>query len=740
MADTTRNEPADDLIDLRALLSVLRRRLWAMVAAAALVFVLVVAATLQATPQYTATAKILLELRDQQVIDFESVISGLPPDSAAVDTEVEVIRSRALAEQVARELDLINSPVFNPELADPSFLSGLKSTVTGALRAILPADAAPPPSPEEAEQALFEKVVDNLMAATAARRAGLTHVINLSATTSEPRLSQRIANAYAEGYIVSQLEAKFEATEQANAWLNERVASLREEVQTREAAVAQFRDQAGLIDAEGATLTEQQISDVNGQLALQRADLAEAQARLENVRSQVDRGAPADTIPEVLRSQVIQELRRQQSEVAGRQADLSTRYGARHPDMVTVARELENVERQIQQEVQRIIASLQSEVSVARQRVNSLEASLNQLRVELTVNNSDVVRLRALQREAEASRALFESFLNRFRQTNETASLAEADARVVANAPRPASPSAPNVMLNLALGVVLAGVAAVGVAFALEMLEQGLQSEGEVEAKLGLPHIASMPLLKPSLKQRLSGGGPDPLQYVVDKPMSSFSESLRNIRSAIRLSNIDRNVKTVTIASALPGEGKTTLTATLGRISAMSGSSVVVVDCDLRRRLLTDSLAPDAPRGLLEVLNGEASIDEALVDDEATSMKILPLTKREFTPRDVFGSEAFANLLAGLRERFDLVLIDTAPVLAVSDTLVIAEQSDAVIYAARWRKTAVNPIRRALTDLAGVRANVLGVTLLGVDLEAQARYGYDNAGYYYRSYRKYYAD
>ena len=743
MSDVTPNNQStqiDDLIDLRELISVFRRRFWTLIAAGFLTFVAVVIFTLQATPLYTATSSVVLNVRQSQVVDIEAVLSGMPPDSAMVDTEVEVLRSRSIAATVVDQLGLVNVPEFNEALQEPSGLGAVLDAVKSVLRSLSPRSTGSPLTDQEIQQQQREDVISSLMEARSVRRSGLTYVIQISATSQTPSLARDIANAYADAYLTSQLEAKFEATERANDWLNERVESLREEVQAREEAVARFRDQAGLIDAEGATVAEQQVADLNSQLAIQRAELSEARARLDAVRSQLERGVASDTIAEVLASEVIRELRRQQAEVARRQADLSGRYGPRHPEILTVQRELADINSQIDAEINRIVASLENEVNVSAQRVRSLQGSLLDARGELSENNSAIVQLRALEREADASRALFESFLNRFRQTNETGGLTEADARIVAQASTPQHPSSPNVTLNLALAVVLAGVVGVGLVFALELLDNGVHTDADVEKQFGLAHIASVPRLKVSLADRLSGKAMDPGQYVLEKPLSGFSESFRTIRSAIRISGIDNQNTIVAVTSAVPGDGKTTTALCLGRVSAMAGSKSLVIDCDLRRRLLTESLHPEAENGLLEVLSGAVTLDQVIVKDEQTGLDLLPVAQTTFTPRDVFGSAAFEALLEQLRGHYDQIILDTAPVLAVADTRAIVSKVDGVLVAVRWKKSSVGIVRKAITEIRASKANIIGVVLNNVDLEAQAQYGYDGAGAYYRSYQKYYTD
>lgn len=727
----------EDLIDLRQLVRVFRRRLPVFFAVGLVVFALVVIITMQMTPQYTATASVIIDPRRAQVVDIEAVLTGVGSDAQALDTEVQLIQSRSLAQSVVRQLNLLSDPEFNGRLREPSGFGAVVSWVRGVISGLMPSQVLAEDS--DGEDQVLEAVTNSVLSRLSARRSGMTYVINISFQSANPRKARDIANAFADQYLLSQLEAKFDATERANTWLNERLQVLREEVRTAEQAVEMYRAEQGLLDAGGSNLTEQQISDLNAQLAIQRAELSAAESSLRNVQAQLQRGASLDTIGEVLRSETIRALRAQQTETSRRRSDLTSRYGPRHPEILAVERETADLEEQIEREIRRIVAGLETEVNVARQRVASLQNTLSGFRDELVTNNRALVRLRELEREAEASRTLFESFLNRFRQTSEQDELATADARIVARATSPITPSSPNWMLNLALGVVLAGMMGTGAVFLLEVFDNGLRSEADVERELGAGHIASVPMLTKPRLGKTGGSRAAPHDYVRENPLSGIAESFRVIRSAILLSNIDEPHKVVAVTSALPGEGKTTTTFSLGRISAMAGAKTVILDCDLRRRLLTKAAALSAEKGLLEVLAGDAKLEDVRIQDTETNLHILPVVESQFTPRDVFSSEAFRNLLVQLRRDYDLVLIDTAPVLAVTDTRVIAQRCDAVVMNVQWKKTPKEAASSALDILRDVRANILGVALTQVDMDAQARYGYEGAAYYYKNYRNYYS-
>ncbi len=721
--------------DPHALLATFRRRLKLFLALALLVFVVVLVFTIQATPLYTATASVMIDNRTEQVVDTQAVLSGLPADTATVDTEVEVLRSRQLAERVVAALKLEEDPEFNGALAKPGLGQQISDGIGGLFGAAAPDRARRVLSDLEAQKQR-EQVVDTVRSRLKINRVGLTYVMGVSFTSPNPRKASTIANAFAQNYLLEQLQAKFDATAQANTWLNTRLNDLRGEVIQSEAAVEQYRNANNLLSASGATLTEQEISTYNTQLATVRAAQAEDEARLSTARAQLARGSSGGDLGEALDSTVVQQLRARRAEVSGRVADLSSRYGPRHPDMLRAERELADIDGQIQAEIGRIVSNLEARVQVARQRTASMQGSLSGARGTLAANNNAGVRLNELQRNAEASKTLYQGLLDRFKQTSSQQGLEESDARIVSRAVIPSAPSSPNVPLNLALGLVLAvGAGIAGVVLA-EMFDAGLATSEDVESKLGLPNIGSIPLvssISEGADRRL-----EPADFLLQKPLSAFAEAVRALRTSILFSRVGQGVSLIAVTSTLPGEGKTTTAVCLARSAAQAGQRVVIVDCDLRRRAVNRLFHIEPENGLLEVLNGAATLEAALHLDEPSGAYVLPLTHTSFTPKDVFGSQAMDSLLQTLRSNFDLVILDTAPVLAVADTRVLAAKADTVVFLTRWRSTPKKAITNALKLLDGAGAHIAGVALVQVDMKSQARYGYGDAGHYYGAYKQYY--
>jgi exopolysaccharide transport family protein len=726
-------------LDLKAFYLTLRKRLGLILGVAFGLTALVMVAVLQQTPLYTATAQVLLDRQKMQVTDMEAVISGLPADSATVDSEVEILKSRALAERVVDRLNLVEDPEFNDALREASFLRWLDPRfLIRELLALVSAEPAPL-TDEMRARAERDRVVDVLLQRLDITRQRLTYVINLSVTSEQPAKAARIANAYAETYILDQLEAKFDATRQANEWLSRRLGELRQQVRDSERAVEIFRSEQGLESSSGVTVSEQQLSELNAQLILARTALAEARAKYERARQIRASGGSIESMADVVQSGTISNLRQKQAELARELANLSSRYGPRHPEVVNAEAQRRDIDAQIGAEISRIIGSLQNNVSVAETRVASLEQSLRDIRGETGESGQAMVQLRELEREAAANRAVYESFLNRFKETSQQQDLQVPDSRIISPATAPLSPSYPRKALSLALALVLSAMLGVGLAFLLEHLDNGMTTARDVEEALTLPHLVSVPLVP---AEKGTGGKPlKPHDYLIQKPLSAFSESLRSLRSALQLSNVDNPPKVILFTSALPSEGKTTTSVSFARAAAASGLKVVLVDCDLRHPSVHKTFGLATPAaGLVELLAERLDSEAVMIEDEKTSLRILPIATGTANPPDLMASSQMHLLIDRLRKDYDLVVLDSAPVLPVSDSRVLSRLADETVFVVRWSDTPKDAAQSAIRELRLYQSNIAGVILVAVDASKQAKYGYGDGGYYYGKYSRYYVN
>lgn len=702
----------EQFVDLPRVTRIARRHLRLM----AIVFLSIVAATAAATlmtrPTYTAGVQLMIDKPNGRLLsrdDNASASSQFALDASIVETEVEVLRSPAVAEAVVRELQLDRDPEFNSALGRPSPLDRLRGFVASLARSATEKPGGERQSP----------IVEAVRGQLKVNRVGTSYIIRLEFSSRSPQKSAQIANAFARNYLTAQRQARFETSRDASAWLHDRIGELRQRVATAETALQNYRIQNNLLSAQGATLTEQEISNLNQQAALTRAQQAEAQARLSTAMRQIDKGSTGEDLGETLSSPVIQDLREQRAQVSLRLANMQSRYGPRHPDVQKVSSELSDIDDQIRAEIKRIISNLQAQAVVARERNASLDRSVAQSRQGLADSNRSLVRLNELQRDADAERTLYESFLGKYKEMSAEAGLVPTDAHIVSLARAPNGPSAPTKTLNLALGAALGLAAAASAALLTEMFQKGFLDAESVERELSVAYLGSIPSLHSiagaddRLRER-------PIDHLVAKPLSAFAEAFRSLRAAIEFSRLGSKVKVLAVTSSVAYEGKTTTSLGLARSAALAGVRTVVVDCDLRQQAVNRLLEAPPKVGLVEVLRGAVPLDEALTLDEASGAMVLPLVDPHMTPEDLFDSRAMRDLLSELRRRFDFIILDTAPVILVTETRTVARQADAVLLLVRWRKTPRALAQTAVRLLASAGASIAGVALTRVDLRHPA--------------------
>jgi polysaccharide biosynthesis transport protein len=619
----------------------------------------------------------------------------LPRDTQAIDSEIELLRSSALLTDLADALGLVSHGAAAPNA----------------------------------------NVAANLAGAISVRRRGLTYVIEITANSTDAARAQLIANTYADVYLASQVNARVDTAQRANSWLSRRLAELREDVQRKESAAETFRVQSGLMSAQGSTLQEQQITNVQTQVLQAQADLAEREARYRQIQDLRASGAPLETIGNAINSETIRSLRDREAEIAQRQSELELKYLDTHPAVQAVRAERQDVEAQIQREIQRITANLANEVAVARARLTTLQGSMRTATGDLSNNSAESVRLRELEREATASREVYESYLQRYQEIADQDQLNTADARLMTYAGLPSSPSSPKLRISLALAIAIGMLLGLGAGVIAEILDQSVKSADDLETKIGVPAIASIPTISKRMMRQLPPSDRHPSGYLIGRPMSAFTEALRVLRTVIVYSKLDFSVKVVAVTSALPDEGKTTISMCLARVAAMSGQKVVVVDCDLRKQSISDVIDIDSEVGILQVLAGEAQWRSAIVQDPNSDAHVMPVATSGFTPRDVFGSDAMERLVADLRGHYDLVILDCAPILAVAETRVLVKHADTTVIVARAGRSAVGAVRSAIAQTEGAGGKVLGVALNCVEPHWQS---YADSLYFYQA-KSYYS-
>ncbi len=727
-------ELAEEELDLRELLRKLNRRRKTILGIFLLVVVMSGLFLYQTTPRYTAQSQLALDIRQTRVVDIEEVLSGISVDDAVIGTELDIIRSSSLLAKAVDKLELHNYPEFNPVLQENQGEDPVYLLSNWFQNFWFPeSEAVEEICPEEEEKKLRRDVLKRLNANLEVDHRRQTNTISISYTSEDPGMAARVANTLADLYLTDQLEAKFAANRRANEWLAERLENLRQEVQAAEQAVKNIRQQSDMIQAGSTTILEQQISDVNAQLIQASVTRSRAEARLDRAEEVKFYSGSAETLVEVLDSANIQRLRSEESTLHRRKAELGQRYGPRHPQMVQVEAEMKDLQNKFAEEVNRILESLENEVQTARAEELTLQRALNELRAEAGRTMQTELELRELERQAESSRLLYQSFLARFQETREQDALQRPDARIISQAEIPDQASHPQKKKTLGLSMMAGLMFGVMGAFILETLDRGFRTGDQVERVTGMSVLGMIPLLG-----RTRGR---PADYVLKKPFSSLAEALRASRTAIHLSNVDSPPQTIMITSTLPKEGKSTFAAALGRLSAMSGTRTLVIDVDLRRSSL-EGFFPviDAKIRLEDVLSKGADPISAIVEDPETGLHLLMSHGKAPAAAEMLGSRRMRDMLEELKSLYELIIIDSPPFMGFSDAWSLARHTDSVVFLVRWAETPRETVRSALRQMELLDIRVSGAILSMVNIRQQSRYGCGSHGYYYGKYKKYYHD
>lgn len=720
--------PPDDRLDLRAIYFALRRQRHVILMTIAAFVVLAIAITSMQTPMYSASSRVVLNTGDDLVVGKKSDSDSDPSRAVAsdvVDTEAEVIRSSELALSVARALNLDNNPRFSTAAAPRESKLHAALSAIGLARPAKPVD----PSPKAAERA----VVDKLLSSLSVERIGTTYAFNILIKMSNAVDAQAIANEYATQFTQLDLNRKRDNGSTAATFLSKRLEELRQQAQADTARVQQYRIANHLLSTTGASLSEQEISSYNEAATTARAQAAEDQARLATARAQLQAGSTGDDVGEALNSPVVSTLRTRRAEVSGRLASLEAQFGPLYPGVQKARSELQDIDSQITAEIKRVISNLEAKVRVSSGRLSSIQGSLGSAQGQLVSNNRAMVGLDDLTRRAEASQQLYDSYLAQYKQTVASQGTERPEARVISYADLPGSPISPKPILNVLLALVIGAGIGIVIALVREMLYSGLSTAADIENRLGIRCLGSVPALNSILPQEES-----PVAAIINEPESGFAEAFRGVRTSLQYA-LDGPRQVLMISSALPREGKTTVSACLARMAALNGEQVVLVDADPRHRGASRLVRGYGTRpGLIEVLRGEAPLDEALIQDQSSDAWILPIRGTTGRLGDLLIGEEMNQLIEALRARFSLVIFDSAPILPMADTRSLAAKMDAVVMVARWRATADHAVRNALRLLPHDLVPIAGVVLSQVDVRKQAKFGYGDTGFYYEQYRYYY--
>jgi succinoglycan biosynthesis transport protein ExoP len=692
-------------------------------------------------PKYTATTEILIDApRLSAVADaYDTAVSPSGPDTGFIDSQVEILNSERIARNVIVQLKLKEEPSFQPKpipLIGP--LVALAESAMGSSSSS---------SQTNPDYALERSILKTLSKRLSVKRLARTFVLELKFSWEDPKLATRIANAFAEQYLAEQVDARSEAARSAANWLQTHIVELKEKSIAADLEVARYKAAHGLMTVNGTLVDEDQLAKANEQLSDARQRMAEAEAKYSRIDAIVRAGDVQTAVSEPLPNPVIAALRLKYAEASQRERIIAHKWGSAHGAADNARSQMKEYERLLFEELGRIGQTYKNDYMIAKAQLDSANRNLEELLSRATANDQVLAHLRELNGEADTYKALYRSNLNRYENTIQQLSFPNTSARVVAPATVPIEPT-PKPIVILVGALVGGSFLGIGIGLAREMLEQGFRTEEQVTRDLGLNVLGMLPMMpnargsdpaKPTA-QGILPELPEKFRIALHSPLSAFAEALRAVKIAADSALAGRRPKIVGIVSTMEGEGKTLVSKNLATLLASLGVKTLLIDADLRRSQLSKLLSPSAPAGLIDMLEGTASLDEVIAVDLDSGLEFLPAPagRQLAHAAELLSSPALRGMLGRLEARYEYVIIDLPPLEPVVDVRAAAGTFDAFVFIIEWGKTPRSRIKWTLSKDPALMAKCLGAVLNKVDMTQINSY---NGMYYKRkeSYLKSYS-
>jgi polysaccharide biosynthesis transport protein len=655
---------------------VVYRHRWVMAAIWLAVVLGVGAYTYTRVPVFEAHATMLIESEEPNVVKFEKVL-----DEGGTDyyqTQYQLLESKALAQQTVTALDLA---------ANREFSGGSDAGAVAALRAGL--------------------------RITPVRGS---RMVDIRFRSTDPELAARIANAHARAYIEQNLEHRFVMSTEATEWLDKQLAEERQRVHQTESALQAFREQNDAVSLkEGQDIVVQKLADLNGAVTRAKTNRIEKEAQHRAIVAARNDLKALDSFPAILENAFIQQLKGNLATLQREDAELSEVLGDQHPTLLEKRSALATTERRLNAEISRVVDSVERAFQAARAEETSLMQALEQQKREALTLNKRGIEYAALEREAESIRQVYQSLLQRAKETGVSRELRATNIRIVDPAEVPGRPVTPRRAFNLLMSILLGGFLAFGGTFLIEALDDRIKSPDEVRGELGLAFVGVVP----EVKARREGGGPLLEQ---DVP-SSFAEAVRSMRTSVVMSaDMSKTSRIILVASAGQGEGKTLVACNLAVALARAQQSVLLIDADMRRPGVHTMLDQPMQPGLSELLDGTAALAEAMRPSTVPGLTVIAAGSPSASASELLGSHAYEELLTVMGEHFPWVIIDSPPVLSVTDATVIAQRTSGILFVVGSGMTRTRAARLAVEELQQAGGRVVGAVLNRADLEHHPYY------------------
>jgi len=706
----------DDQISILQLWRVLQKRRWLVLGSLAVVVLLVSAVSLVLPKRYDASSQLLLDLEGSEDLGLDQVVMPIGIDlDTKLQTQIRIVQSDTIAISVIKQLGLQNKAAFvgkQAMLSSRDFDSldlETRAALTNGLHRYLTVQLVPK-----------------------------TEIMEIHFRSRDPKLAADVANAVANTYIEHNFQTKYQATRQTADWLTKQLDDVRKNAEIAQEKVISYQKKTGLFG------TDENHNIVIDRLELVNKALSEAESDriVKEAKYRIAMTENPDLIANIAPESLLGALYKQRAESRSAYAQLAAKYGTSYPRVIQLQSQLSELDSSIDQEISKVSETLRAEYQAALKAEQMLQATLDKQKDNAYNMNQDAIQYGIMRREVESSRDLYEGLLKKLKEAGILAGLKSSNINIVDAASVPVVPVEPRILLNIALGCLGGLLFGVALAFVIENVDSSIRTPEDIETYCSLPSLGIIPSMATNdrtARGNLARTGPP--QFILPITMvhrnSGSAEAFRALRTSLLLSSPGAPPQVILVTSAMMQEGKSFTSINLAVVLAQTGQKVLLVDSDMRRPAVTKYLGIPMNQGLSACLAGtEDSAGMITKVEEIAGLHVMPAGHMPPYPSEMLASEALPQLVQRWREQFRYIVIDTPPVLAVTDAVVSARVADVVVLVVRSEKTRRQSLLRARDLLKKVHANIAGVVVNDLSLNsAEYRQYY---GYYGKDHQSYY--